>query len=239
MMEQQQNGPQDAFGIYVHIPFCQSKCPYCDFYSITETSRIPDYLKALKAEMKLAATTDARADTLYIGGGTPSLLTPKQMGLIVDWAAACFNLDPAAEMTLEINPATATKRDLQDYAAFGFNRLNVGIQSFNDQNLAFLGRRHSAEQALAAVKAGVDAGFTNIGLDLIFGLPDQSPSAWKSDLLQAIRLAPKHLSCYMLTYEPHTPMHQDLRNGRFIPLSELRTADFQLVRQLLFCYSSS
>lgn len=230
-------GPSPAtqtIGIYVHIPFCQSKCPYCDFYSITDVARIPEYLDALKKEMSQAKTTDVRADTLYIGGGTPSLLTSKQMGVIVDWAAACFNLDPSAEMTLEINPATATARDLQDYAAFGFNRLNIGVQSFNDQNLAFLGRRHSAVQALAAVKAGGDAGFTNIGLDLIFGLPEQTPGSWKSDLLQAIRLSPKHLACYMLTYEPHTPLHADLHNGRFVALSDLRTADlFRMTHDFL------
>lgn len=225
---------QSTIGIYVHIPFCQSKCPYCDFYSITEAGRIPDYLSALKKEMGLANMAQVRADTLYIGGGTPSLLTPKQMGAIVDWAAACFNLDPGAEMTLEINPATATARDLQDYAAFGFNRLNIGIQSFNDQNLTFLGRRHTAQQALAAVKAGADAGFTNIGLDLIFGLPEQTAGTWKSDLLQAIRLSPKHLSCYMLTYEPHTPMYADMQGGRFVALSDLRTADlFRMTHDFL------
>ena len=156
------------------------------------------------------------------------------MGTIVDWAAACFNLEPSAEMTLEINPATATTRDLQDYAAFGFNRLNIGIQSFSDPNLTFLGRKHSAQQALTAVKAGMDAGFSNIGLDLIFGLPDQTPSLWKNDLLQAIRLSPKHLSCYMLTYEPRTPLHADMHNGRFVPLSELRTADlFRMTHDFL------
>lgn len=233
-MEQQSDDSLQTNGIYVHIPFCQSKCPYCDFYSITDVARIPEFLKALKSEMKLAATSGGRADTLYIGGGTPSLLTPKQMGLIVDWAAAYFNLDPSAEMTLEINPATATARDLQDYAAFGFNRLNIGIQSFDDQHLAFLGRRHTSQQALAAVKAGKDAGFTNIGLDLIFGLPDQSPSSWKSDLLQAIRLSPKHLACYMLSYEPYTPLHDDMQTGRVVPLSELRTADlFRMTHDFL------
>jgi oxygen-independent coproporphyrinogen III oxidase len=212
-------------GIYVHIPFCQGKCPYCDFYSITDLGRIPDYLKALNEEMKMAADSGLHADTLYVGGGTPSVLTPKQMGRIVDWAAACFSLAPTAEMTLEINPATATARDLQDYAAFGFNRLNIGVQSFDDRKLAFLGRRHSADQALAAVRAGMAAGFTNIGIDLMFGLPGQTPGAWKSDLLQAIRLAPRHLSCYMLSYEPGTPLHADLQAGRFAALSDLRSAD--------------
>lgn len=221
-------------GIYIHIPFCQSKCLYCDFYSATNLNLIPKYLEHLEKEMKLAGADGVRADTLYIGGGTPSLLTPRQMGNIVDWTAAYFNLEPTAEMTLEINPATATKRDLQDYAAFGFNRLNIGVQSFNDPNLTFLGRRHNAKQALAAVKAGVDAGFTNIGLDLIFGLPDQGPSSWKSDLMQAIRLAPKHLSCYILSYEEHTPLHADLQAGRFVALSDFHTADlFRMAHDFL------
>lgn len=221
-------------GIYVHIPFCQSKCPYCDFYSITDLDRIPDYLQALKTEMKLTADGGLRADTLYIGGGTPSVLSPKQMGQVVDWAAAYFNLTPTAEMTLEVNPATVTTRDLQDYAAFGFNRLNIGVQSFNDRHLAFLGRRHNAEQALAAVQAGIAAGFTNIGFDLIFGLPEQTPGAWKKDLLQAIRLAPKHLACYILSYEDRTRLHADLQAGRFAPLSDLRTADlFRMTHDFL------
>lgn len=221
-------------GIYIHIPFCQSKCPYCDFYSVTDLARIPDYLNALQAEMRMTADGGTRADTLYIGGGTPSVLTPAQMGQIVDWAAAYFNLTPTAEMTLEINPATATARDLQDYAAFGFNRLNIGVQSFSDRNLSFLGRRHNADQALAAIKAGIDAGFSNIGFDLMFGLPEQTAGAWKNDLLQAIRLAPKHLSCYLLSYEPHTPLHADLQAGRFMPLSDFHSADlFRMAHDFL------
>jgi putative oxygen-independent coproporphyrinogen III oxidase len=224
----------NSTGIYIHIPFCQSKCPYCDFYSVTDLSRIPDYLNALQAEMRMTADSGTRADTLYIGGGTPSVLTPGQMGQIVDWTAAYFNLTPTAEMTLEINPATATTRDLQDYAAFGFNRLNIGVQSFSDRNLSFLGRRHNADQALAAIKAGMDAGFGNIGFDLMFGLPEQTAGAWKNDLLQAIRLAPKHLSCYLLSYEPHTNLHADLQAGRFTPLSDFHSADlFRMAHDFL------
>jgi oxygen-independent coproporphyrinogen-3 oxidase len=221
-------------GIYIHIPFCERKCRYCDFYSVTDLQLIPDFLEALRQEMELAATPGSKADTLYIGGGTPSLLTPKQVGRIVDWAAQYFNVQAGAEMTLEVNPATAMSRDLQDYAAFGFNRLNIGIQSFNDQNLAFLGRLHSSEQALNSVKAAKDAGFGNVGLDLIYGLPDQSPGSWKADLLQAMKLGPKHLACYILSYEPQTPLHADRQSGRIVPLSDLRSADlFRMTHDFL------
>lgn len=223
-----------SLGIYVHIPFCQRKCRYCDFYSITDTRLIPEYLDALKHEMELATQPGMKADTLYIGGGTPSLLDYKQIGQIVDWAAQYFNLDATAEMTLEINPATTTARDLRDYAGFGFNRLNIGVQSFNDANLKFLSRAHTADQALAAVEAAAKSGFNNIGLDLIYGLPEQNPGSWKQDLLQAMRLGPKHLSCYILSYEPHTPLHDDLQAGRIVPLSDLRTADlFRMAHDFL------
>jgi oxygen-independent coproporphyrinogen III oxidase len=221
-------------GIYVHFPFCERKCRYCDFFSITELQRIPQYLEGLKNEMHLAAVSGRKADTLYIGGGTPSLLTPKQMGRIVDWAALCFNLGASSEMTFEINPATASIRDLQDYAAFGFNRINIGVQSFNDRNLTFLGRKHDAKQALAAVQAAKDAGFNNIGIDLIYGLPDQTPGSWKKDLMQAIKLGPRHLSCYLIQYESCTPLHADLQAGRFTPLSDLHAADlFRMTHDFL------
>lgn len=226
--------PEQNAGIYIHTPFCQQKCRYCDFYSITNVNQVPDFLEGLKKEMALSKDPGIRVDTLYIGGGTPSLLTPKQVGKIVDWTAICFDLDPTAEMTLEINPATATKRDLQDYAAFGFNRLNIGIQSFNDQQLSFLGRLHSGQQALTAVQAAMDAGFNNIGLDLIYGLPDQTPGMWKKDLMQAMRLMPKHLSCYILTYEPHTPLYNDQRSGRIVPLKDMLVADlFRMAHDFL------
>lgn len=221
-------------GIYVHIPFCERKCNYCDFYSLTDIDRIPEYLKALKKEMQLTSRPNIKADTLYIGGGTPSLLTPKQVGKIVDWAALCFNLGASSEMTLEVNPATASKRDLQDYAAFGFNRITIGVQSFSNQNLTFLGRKHDARQALKAVEAAKDAGFNNISFDLIYGLPNQTPGSWKKDLMQAIRLSPKHLSCYMLTYDQQTPLYNELQAGRFTPLSDLHTADlFRMTHDFL------
>ena len=136
-MEQTAKFADHATGIYIHIPFCKQKCRYCDFYSRTDTNRIPEFLKALKKEMSLCKSPDLKVDTLYIGGGTPSILTPKQVGKIVDWTALYFNLEASAEMTLEVNPATATARDLQDYAAFGFSRINIGVQSFDDQQQLF------------------------------------------------------------------------------------------------------
>lgn len=214
-----------ATGIYIHIPFCQQKCRYCDFYSIVDVNRIPDFMDALKKEMNLSKSPGLKVDTLYIGGGTPSLLTPKQIGKIVDWTALCFNLEASAEMTMEVNPATATARDLQDYAAFGFSRINIGVQSFNDRHLGFLGRLHNGQQSLVAVEAAKSAGFNNIGLDLIYGLPEQSPAMWKNDLTQAMRLMPKHVSCYILSYEPHTPLHADRQAGRIVPLSDILTAE--------------
>jgi oxygen-independent coproporphyrinogen-3 oxidase len=225
-MDQTGNATDHKTGIYIHIPFCRQKCRYCDFYSITDTRRISDFLEGLKKEMDLRKSPDLKADTLYIGGGTPSLLTAKQIGQIVDWTAECFNLEASAEMTLEVNPATATARDLQDYAAFGFNRINIGVQSFDDRQLAFLGRIHDGQQSLAAVEAAKKAGFSNIGLDLMYGLPEQSPTVWKNDLKQAMGLMPKHLACYILSYEPHTPLHTDQQTGRVVALSDILTADF-------------
>ncbi len=226
--------PSTDAGVYVHIPFCERKCRYCDFYSITDLDQIPRFLEALKTEMHMAGSAKIKADTLYIGGGTPSLLKPGQVGKIVDWAAVAFNLSASAEMTLEINPATASTRDLQDYAAFGFNRISIGVQSFDDANLSFLGRKHTAKQALAAVHSAKEAGFNNIGIDLIYGLPDQTPGSWKKDLIQAIKLAPKHLSCYILSYEPHTPLYDDLQTGRIAPLADLLTAElFRMTHDFL------
>lgn len=233
-MEPINNVSDHAAGIYIHIPFCQQKCRYCDFYSSTDSNRIPDFMDGLKKEMNLSKSPDLKVDTLYIGGGTPSLLTAKQVGKIVDWAALYFNLEASAEMTLEVNPATATARDLQDYAAFGFSRINIGVQSFNDQQLAFLGRVHNGQQSLAAVEAAKAAGFNNIGLDLIYGMPEQSPAIWKNDLRQAMRLMPKHLACYILSYEPHTPLYADRQAGRIVPLSDILTAElFRMTHDFL------
>ena len=210
-------------GIYVHVPFCLRKCAYCDFYSESDLTRIPQYLDALDGEIRQAdPPSDPAFDTLYFGGGTPSVLTPAHIARIMETVRARLTLLPDAEITLEANPGTVTFETLRAFRRIGVNRLNVGVQSFSDRALRFLGRIHSARDARAAVNRARDAGYDNIGLDLIYGLPGQTPAEWIADMGAAVALAPHHLSCYMLTYEAGTPLARLKARGGFQPLSEER-----------------
>ncbi len=200
-------------GLYVHIPFCLKKCRYCDFYSTTDLSQTDRFTVALKLEMQMNSQRPLAFDSVYIGGGTPSLLAPEAIGEIIETAGQCFRMAADTEITLEINPGTVTLDDLYEYRNLGVNRLNIGIQSFDDRNLEFLGRIHSARDARLCVEWARRAGFDNIGLDLIFGLPGQNKANWLKDLRQSQYLEPEHLSCYMLTCEPGTPLEKDLKTG--------------------------
>jgi oxygen-independent coproporphyrinogen-3 oxidase len=213
-------------GIYIHLPFCLRKCPYCDFYSeIGTPDRRQSFLAALHGELVLRAHRDLAVDSIYFGGGTPSLFAPAQIGGLIDGIRASFRLSPDSEITLEANPGTVSRDRLQGFRAAGINRLNLGIQSFNDRNLVFLGRIHDAATARRALTAARAAGFENIGLDLIYGLPGQEPANWRADLHAALETAPSHLSGYMLTYAPGTPLEADRIAGRIRPLSEAAVAD--------------
>ena len=206
--------PTTPAGLYIHIPFCQKKCTYCDFYSITDLSKITQFVKALKREMQLSGKKSLIFDTLYAGGGTPSLLGADEFGQIIKSARRYFNIRPDAEMTLEVNPATVPVENLKTYRRCGFNRLNIGVQSFQNDNLQFLGRIHSAADALLSVKWARQAGFDNIGLDLIYGLAGQDKKNWLRDLKQAVDIKPQHIACYMLTTESGTPLDRDVKMGR-------------------------
>ena len=206
--------PDKPAGLYVHIPFCLQKCSYCDFYSISDLSQTARFLAALKREMQMNSGTRLVFDTLYIGGGTPSVLKPEAVGQIIETASRYFNIASDAEKTLEVNPGTVTLDNLSEYRKFGVNRLNIGVQSFDDDNLRFLGRRHSGRDARLSVERARRAGFDNIGLDLIFGLPGQDKMNWLYDLRRAGSLEPEHLSCYMLTCESGTPLARDVKTGR-------------------------
>lgn len=222
-------------GIYLHLPFCLRKCRYCDFYSEVATAvRRTAFLAALHQELALRADRNLSADSLYFGGGTPSLFAPAQIGGLIDRIGASFHLSGDSEITLEANPGTVTGETLQGFRGAGVNRLNLGIQSFNDRNLVFLGRRHDARAARRSVAAARAAGFEDIGLDLIYGLPGQTPTAWWDDLEAALAAAPTHLSCYMLTYAPGTPLDAARIAGRIDPLPDAAVAElFQLTARLL------
>lgn len=207
-------------GLYIHIPFCVRKCHYCDFYSQTELSLKPRFLKALIAEMELVSAEGLSFDTLYIGGGTPSVYECNDIGQIVAAISQNFDCLPDSEITIEVNPASASLEQLKGYREAGINRINIGVQSFNQKNLDFLGRIHTTAEACKAIAEAHQAGFKNIGLDMIYGLPGQSEQVWQQDLEQATRYRPAHIACYMLTYEKGTPLHSDLKSGRVQPLSD-------------------
>jgi oxygen-independent coproporphyrinogen-3 oxidase len=206
--------PEQPAGLYIHIPFCVKKCLYCDFYSITDLTQTSSFLAALKREMELAGHCTLSFDTLYIGGGTPSVLDDTAIEQIVATAFNHFNIRSDAEVTIEVNPGTVSLENLRRYRQSGINRLNIGIQSFQEENLKFLGRIHSREEALSSIDWARQAGFENIGLDLIYGLPQQEQNHWLKDLDQAIQINPEHLSCYLLTRESGTPLDREVLADR-------------------------
>jgi len=212
---QEQNG-----GIYIHVPFCVKKCAYCDFYSCTGLGKIPVFIDSLMHEMDMRADIAFDANTLYLGGGTPSLLEPEQIQAMIKAIGVLFQLSQNTEITIETNPGTVTAEKLAGFRQAGVNRLNIGVQSFSNPALEFLSRIHTAEEAVQSVASARSASFDNIGLDLIYGLPGQTENMWQADLQAAIDLHPEHLSCYMLTFEPGTRMEKDLRNSHFQSLSD-------------------
>ena len=207
-------------GLYIHIPFCVKKCPYCDFYSITDGSLHPAFVDALISEMRITRDPTLTFDTLYMGGGTPSVLDAKTIGKIIETARQSNEILPHAEITLEVNPGTVSLKQFEEYRCSGVNRINIGVQSFDPVNLQFLGRIHSGGDAHAAVTWAQKAGFENLGLDLIYGIPNQTKKSWLRDLKLAIESEPRHLSCYMLSFEPGTPLYSDLQEDRLKPLAE-------------------
>lgn len=211
-------------GLYVHVPFCVRKCPYCDFYSITDLTLESDYVNALQKEMALRATAEIAFDSLYIGGGTPSVLSPSSIDRVIQSACRHYPVLSEAEITLEVNPGTVDKRKLREYRHIGINRLNIGVQSFQDEQLKMLGRIHSAADAKLVLSQAREAGFANLGLDLMYGLPGQTRECWLEDMETAARFQPEHLSCYLLTFEPGTPMDQQRRRGEIRPLQDDRTS---------------
>jgi len=224
-------------GLYLHIPFCQSKCGYCDFYSIEETSQIKPFLDVLIAEINLTANriqTKALFDTIYLGGGTPSLLSIRELELILNTLANHFNFDKTCEITIEINPGTVNLSQLKEMATLGINRISIGVQSFLNHELMTMERIHTAEDAVNAIDNCRQADFQNINIDLIFALPKQTIDDWKYSLGKVISFKPEHLSVYNLTYEKGTPFFGRKMKGEFSQFSEdVETAFFKIGHQML------
>lgn len=225
-------------GIYLHFPFCLKKCLYCDFNSAAATGVArEEYPRQLLAEMELRQAWlphPVCATTLYLGGGTPSLMTPAQVGSLIDAAARHFGLSGDAEITLEANPGTLTLEKLAGYRAAGVNRISLGIQSFEDRLLAVLGRVHSKAEALEAFDACRKAGFDNLSIDLMHSLPGQSPQQWRDALAQGLALAPEHISAYALSIEEGTPFEALFDAGELtLPGEEEAATMFEATGEVL------
>ena len=194
--------------LYIHVPWCISKCPYCDFNSHVLPDKLPEhaYIDALICDLEQEATTvgGRSIETIFIGGGTPSLLSADAYNKLLSSIRSLFSISADLEITLEANPSTCEAGRFADYRALGINRLSIGVQSFHDSSLRSLGRAHNGRKAIDAITAAHHVGFDNINLDLMFGLPQQSKRAAEQDINTAIALAPTHLSYYQLTIEPHT-----------------------------------
>ena len=209
-------------GIYIHIPFCKTRCAYCDFYSTTSDELKQRYVRALCRELELRRNylQGAPIRTVYIGGGTPSQLKEDELDVLFHTLEAVYGLQSAEEITIEANPDDLTDRYVDRLRRFPINRISIGIQTFDDPTLKLLNRRHTARQAIEAVERCRQAGFHNLSIDLIYGLPDETDRQWENDLTQALALQPEHISAYHLTYEEGTPLFKMLQSHRIHEVDE-------------------
>lgn len=204
-------------GIYIHVPFCQGRCIYCDFYSTTEGEEWKSrYVDALLAELRMRRDElpFARVHSIYIGGGTPSQLPARALSGILNEVCRLFPVDSDAEVTVEANPDDVTPEWLAALSHTPVNRLSMGVQSFDDALLRLIRRRHTAQQAVCAVEQAARHGISNVSIDLIYGLPTQTMEQWQADVCQALALDVQHLSAYSLSYEEGTPLWRMLEQGR-------------------------
>ncbi len=224
-------------GLYIHIPFCKRKCPYCNFYSTTNLGCIDAFFRALALEMVLYQERFPYFDTLYIGGGTPSVLDRTKFETLFQNLRDTFSFSAQAEVTVEVNPADFNADLFSFLRDLGVNRLNIGVQSFDDDILSFLGRRHNAREAKESMAWACQSGFDHLGLDLIYGIPGQSLESWLTDLEYAANLPVDHLSCYQLTLEQGTPLGTRYQNGAFDLPDEQSQLDFFLkTSEFLSCF---
>ena len=204
-------------GLYIHIPFCKKRCLYCDFFSTTQLARREEYVEALLKEIAMRRNEASEPiQTVYIGGGTPSTL-PSEAVIAIDQLLHSYHI---AEYTMEMNPGDTTREYLQALRQTGINRLSIGIQSFQDELLQLIGRRHNAQQAIDAVRMAQEVGFDNISVDLIYALPTQTMAQWEADIETALSLGVQHISSYGLMYEEGTALTKMMENGELEAIDE-------------------
>lgn len=214
--------------IYVHIPFCKSRCRYCDFFSTTQLDRRKEYVDAVLAEW--ASYPHHTPNTLYLGGGTPSMLDVEDIKRIIDAIAT----KDTTEITMEANPGDLTLDKLVALRQAGVNRLSIGVQTFRTPLLRLIGRRHTGREARQAIRWAQKAGFNNISIDLMYALPRQTMVQWSMDVRKAVRMGVQHISCYCLTYEEGTPMCESLKKGEFRAATErLQNRMYQFLCKVL------
>ena len=228
--------PDPGFGVSVHWPFCLSKCPYCDFNSHVRGAAIDEerYLAAFKAEIahRAALAPGRNVRSVFFGGGTPSLMRPETVQGVIDAIGAAWRLDPEAEITLEANPTSVEAERFRGYRSAGVNRLSIGVQALNDPDLKALGRKHTAAEALAAVKLAA-ALFPRFSFDLIYGRPGQGAAKWRRELAEALDYAGDHVSLYQLTIEPDTIFERLRAAGKLeLPDEDLSLALFETTREV-------
>lgn len=209
-------------GLYIHIPYCKSKCIYCDFYSTPQVETMEQYVHALLCEAKLRQEEiyNEFFTTLYLGGGTPSVLPLDLLTKLIEGLGQVFDLSNLEEFTIEVNPDDVTSDYVESLRLLGVNRVSMGVQSFNDDELQTINRRHTAQQAIDAVTAIKEAGIANVSIDLIYGLPGQSLDTWQQNVEQAISLDVQHISAYNLSYEPGTRLWVMRERGKVQEVSD-------------------
>lgn len=207
-------------GLYIHFPFCRSKCLYCDFYSVASTAAIPAWLQAVQSEVLLYKERFHDFDSLYLGGGTPTILGERELAELLECIHKYFSFRPGSEMTIEANPDGLSKDKLKAIGDLGLNRISLGVQSLDDRDLKYLGRSHSSKQALIALDMIRSCGFADVSADLMYGLETQSLQGWRRTLDQILEFSPEHISCYQMTIEMGTPLWKMKAAGRVRSIGE-------------------
>lgn len=223
-------------GLYIHIPFCRQKCHYCNFFSIASKKYINEIVQAIQTEVRSNSGffNGSPLNTIYFGGGTPSLLSINQINEIIDTAIATFGIDPNAEITVEANPDDLINSWLQALSQTVVNRLSIGVQSFRNEDLTYLNRVHSANQAESAIQNALKYGFKNISIDLIYAIPTLDNEQWIENINRALSYNIPHISAYALTVEPGTALDLFIKKGKYKQVEEEKVAEqFQIIMKIM------